>query len=696
MTLFTALFVVIPLITVVLCAPRDSGWTPRFTFVDGVYVEEPRRFDTFRDQCTSILVGRKARNPGGKVGHVGPMSSHSNDCADCEIRVAYVAARNHTANSMRPVNDDVPHLYPRRVDYGRSKIYEPESGQSLKPYLGRIPEASATNALWESSYPLINEHGLGFGESTTEAKVILANAQIGHRDPRSVNGSSSKNGTALFTISQLMQIALERCSTCRCAIETISSLSETYGFAGEEFGTSETVTMVDREEAWIFEITGGGPFEKVGDVGSLWVAQRVPDDHVAVVANYMIIRKIDPEDGDNFLVSKHLFPRLRELGLYDGPVSDFDWQRVMGGTLANLEMYDLLRRWRIYDRIAPSRNFKPTHNVGEMPFSVKPDFLLTERDLMRLFQDHYEGTEFDMTQGVLAGRFNNPNYELSSRDMLHVKGQIPRAISLMRTAYTSIVVADEFPKVWFGVDSPATSVFVPFWTAANGTYSFRYQIGRQEIFDRDSAHWAFNFVANYMGLNYRNMSKEYVYPARDDLQDYVMQKVESTERALYSKEKKDNDSVAMLGLSEVQTQLQDHVVTSWWKLADLLVMRYNDGYFNFPEWAPRSVKIIDIPVDFLHAIGFNDEFLKPPTRNFVPFSGQLDEAIEWNSKNGALTSTSQIAATSSYHTALNLITAVGFTALAFFVGSRFGSYRERTAHYKKLSQSGDYQRMIAA
>lgn len=676
---------------------EGAEWNPRYTFVSGKYMEEPRPYDTFRDQCTSIVVGRKARNSTGKVGHVGPMTSHSNDCADCEIRVAYVSAKNHTANSMRPVNDDVPHLYPRRVDYGRSKIYEPGPGEGLKPYLGRIPEASSTNALWESSYPLINEHGLAFGESTTEAKVILANAQIGHPDPR---WNGTRNGTALFTISQLMQVALERCSSARCAIETISSLSETYGFAGEEFGTSETVTIIDKEEAWVFEITGGGPFEGVGDLGSLWVAQRLPEDHVAVVANYMIIRRVDPDDSDNFMVSTHLFERLKQLGLYDGPVAEFDWQRVMGGTLRNLQMYDLLRRWRVYSRIAPSLGLKPTKIVSEMPFSVKPDFAFSELDLMDLFRDHYEGTEFDMTKGVFAGPHGNPNYEVSSRDMLHVQGQIPRSISLMRTAYTSVVVSDEYPKVWFGVDSPATSVFVPFWAHANGSYSHRYATGKQNQFDRESALWAFNFVANYMGLNYRNMSLEYVYPLRDELQKIVMKTVQDTEMTVFENKvisplkSHDNDDDDEHVLADVQTKLQELVVSKWWELADLLVMRYNDGYYNFPEWAPRSVKLIDFPIEYLREIGFNDDFIKPPSTSFVPFAGLLQDSIEWTRINGPLNINSRISSSSSFSFNLEYIFVLGFCGfLGFWLGSRFGSNRER-AKYKKLAQSGDYHRFI--
>ena len=679
--------------SVVADMTSELGWVPEYKFVKGKYDENARPYDTFRDQCTSVVVGKNARSKVGKVGHVGPLTSHSNDCADCDIRMAAVATNTHVENAMRGVNDDIPHLYPRRVENSRSSVYKPEPGQRLKPFLGYIPEAASTNALYESSYPLMNEHGLAFGESTTEAKLILANAQVGHLDPRTNN---TENGTALFTISQLMQVALERCETARCAISTMANLSETYGFAGEAFGASEMVSIVDKKEAWVFEITGGGPFKGVGDLGSLWVAQRVPEDHVAVIANYMIIQAIDPSDGENFMVSPHLFSRMKELGLFQGSIAEFNWQEVMGGTLQNLEMYDLLRRWRIYSRVAPSLNMQPTHKIAEMPFSVKPDVPLTELDVMNLFRDHYEGTEFDMTQGVLAGPNGNPNYELTGRDMQHVKGQIPRAMSLMRTAYTSIVVADEFPKVWLGVDAPASSVFVPFWADAlannETSMSHRYMIGKQQAFDRESAHWAFNFVANWMSnVNHHNMSAEYVYPKRDELQSMVMTRVEQIESELFLPSA--NKTAVSEILGETQMKIQEEVVSSWWALGDMLIMRYNDGYFNFPEWAPNSVKIIDVPVWFLEAMGFGDDFIRPTMHHFVPFFGKLQEALDWTNRNGYVTATSSFMSSPSV-SFLSIILTIGLVGIAFVFGSRIGAKKER-ALIKKTFENGEYQRIIA-
>jgi hypothetical protein len=69
------------------------------------------------------------------------------------------------------------------------------------------------------------------------------------------------------------------------------------------------------------------------------------------------------------------------------------------------------RVWSIYNRISPSRNFSPYVNntwSRDYPFSVKPDRKLTTADVLHLFRDHYEGTVYDLTQGMAAGPYVNP------------------------------------------------------------------------------------------------------------------------------------------------------------------------------------------------------------------------------------------------------------------------------------------------
>ena len=98
-----------------------------------------------------------------------------------------------------------------------------------------------------------------------------------------------------------------------------------------------------------------------------------------------------------------------------------------------------LSKWRVLSLAAPSANLSPftDANADDYPFSIEVDSLLSEEDLMRYQRDHYEGTQFSMTEGLAAGPYGNPsrydggpNGAMTKRDMQD--GEFPRAISLFR------------------------------------------------------------------------------------------------------------------------------------------------------------------------------------------------------------------------------------------------------------------------
>lgn len=54
--------------------------------------------------------------------------------------------------------------------------------------------------------------------------------------------------------------------------------------------------------------------------------------------------------------------------------------------------------WRVFSLLNPDESFKASSKDDfENPFSVKPARPITARDLMAINRDHYEGSQFDMT-----------------------------------------------------------------------------------------------------------------------------------------------------------------------------------------------------------------------------------------------------------------------------------------------------------
>ena len=59
--------------------------------------------------------------------------------------------------------------------------------------------------------------------------------------------------------------------------------------------------MADKDETFMFHVLPD-------DTGAsaVWIAQRVPDDHITVVANQFVIAEFDLTDSKNFLGSSNI------------------------------------------------------------------------------------------------------------------------------------------------------------------------------------------------------------------------------------------------------------------------------------------------------------------------------------------------------------------------------------------------------
>lgn len=116
----------------------------------------------------------------------------------------------------------------------------------------------------------MNEHQVAIGESTCAAKLWAAPATAG--------------GKAHIEVREMSQIALERSTTARQAIQIMGDLATTYGFYAADWSGGdmslgeggEALTVVDKTESWVFHVLAD-------DTGAsaVWVAQRLEEDHVS-------------------------------------------------------------------------------------------------------------------------------------------------------------------------------------------------------------------------------------------------------------------------------------------------------------------------------------------------------------------------------------------------------------------------------
>jgi len=113
-------------------------------------------------------------------------------------------------------------------------------------------------------------------------------------------------------IEQLQVFGLQRAKTAREAIKVMTGLAEKYGYGDG----GETLLVIDKNEGWIFDICGPGPLwtPESRKPGAIWVAQRVPDDCITVVANRTRIGTIDWDDKENFMYSSNIKSFAQEMG----------------------------------------------------------------------------------------------------------------------------------------------------------------------------------------------------------------------------------------------------------------------------------------------------------------------------------------------------------------------------------------------
>lgn len=368
----------------------------------------------------------------------------------------------------------------------------------------------------------------------------------------------------------------------------MGGLIDTYGY----FSTGETLLVGDADEAWVFEMCAL-PDE---EYHSAWAAQRVPDGTVFVAANEFRIRDLDPKDPDQRF-SKLLLSGVRKLGWAKEDGGKLDWLPSVSDGEYNHPYYSLRRVWRVFDRVNPDLALSPWVNgasfTRDYPFSVAPAAGLTLDDVFGLYRDHYEGTEFDLTKGIAAGPYGDPNrfigpYDGAQNNISDQKlfGAWERAISIFYQGYTTVshVRPASAPNqtrgiCWYGADVAYTTCFVPFPTRILDL-PVAYQTGDPQVFSRTSAWWAFDFVANWARLNYRRMCTADILP--------LQRQLEVKGRAVLDEWDERFGGADAEGLTAACAAHAGDVANAWWAMADRLIAKYSDGYVNPPDARPQN------------------------------------------------------------------------------------------------------------
>jgi len=521
--------------------------------------------------CTIIAVGKKASADGSVI------ISHTDCGADNRIRVVH--GQTFPTGAMANVYFGIQDIHRPLDDYG--------------DVIGQIPQVESTYTYFHSAYPHMNEYQLAIAESTTSQRKELG-----------VDVSVCKQ---IMTVEQAQAFALQRFKTAREATAFIGHLMSTYGFLPSCAGESETLVIGDTEEIWIFEVfsVGSDWDPQSGKPGAIWVAQRVPDDHALVVANWSIIKEVDEKDTDNFMVSSNYKQYAIDMGWFDPEGSHpFVWQEIYAPMIRE---WATNRMWLFYSSYAPSyadwpkRNLEDGHMQGYnqytqyvepislYPTSVKPERKISIQEVMAFQRSTFEGTIYDKTEdydwyvpdgkgGIKKSPLATPFPSKDMRELLDINNR--RNVARPQGFYGMIAqlrgwLPDPIGGIyWVFLDNAYTSPYVPIY-AGTQEIAECYKNFDPTTYSSASACWAIDFVDNLLYLKWQEAVKD-LWEVRDPYEEQLFTErdhVDQEALALYKKK----PEKALEYLTRYSQGKMEHVLKMYNDLHDDLIVKYSNS-----------------------------------------------------------------------------------------------------------------------
>jgi dipeptidase len=471
------------------------------------------------------------------------MTSHSCDSGTDRTWMKLEPRKEHEPESMAPL-----WYQPKRTTGPNDPDRVP---------VGEIPQLSVTYKFLDAAYPVMNEHQLAIGETTTGGK----------RELRSTEG--------LIDAPELYRLILERATDAREAIRIADELTKEFGY--NDWG--ECFTFADPEEVWFFEILGPGQ----GKIGAVWAAVRIPDDEIAVSANSHRILELDLSNPDRYMASENVHSLAEEMGWW-APDSGEEF-RFSYAYADRTSLYSRRREWRALSLLAPSLDLDP--NAENFPLSVKPDERVTVQDILSIFRDYYADTPYDMTRRLVVNRdgeavkspLANPFMNADMRELLGVDRE--RTIASPTATYLTITQSREWLPdpigglVWLGYDNPATTPHLPFYIGISQMPASYMVDGRRE-FSRDCAWWAFRRASKLSYFRYQDMAPV-LQAAWEPIEEEVFGRQASFEEEALALYQRDPGALEEF-LTEYSVGLANRVVEQWWDLGDQLWVRFNNRF----------------------------------------------------------------------------------------------------------------------
>lgn len=445
------------------------------------------------------------------------------------------------------------------------EIYDYDSNK----HLGSIPQVPETyNVVGH-----INDH-----------KVAIMETTFGGRHEIELDSCG------LIDYGSLMYLGLMRAKTAREAIKVMTSLAETYGYASE----GESFTVCDANEAWILEMISQGH----GSKKVVWVAQRIPDNAISGHANQARIRKVNIKDKENVMISKECISFAKKMGWFSGKDADFSFADAYcpadfgGRRICDARVWSFFNHHvKGMDKYFPWAEGKQK-DAEPMPLWFVPDHKLSLQDVQNDMRDHFENTPFalDVENGDPGkGLWNMPYrptplyFKYNGKDYFN-----ERPISTQQAAFSIVAelrswLPDEIGAVlWWGNDEGNMVAQTPlFGGISKAPLPYNTPGADDTHFSLDNAYWVCNWVSNMVYPRYSMM-----FPELKAVRDSVDRSLAAAQPAVDAKAKEllaSDRSAAIKYITDYSAKTADDMMFAWKKLAEKLIVKYNDMVIRVEE-----------------------------------------------------------------------------------------------------------------
>ena len=271
----------------------------------------------------------------------------------------------------------------------------------------------------------------------------------------------------------MLTVVLPFVKTAREGVQRLGDLIAKYGS-----GESNGVLFADDEEAWYFE-NGSGHY---------WVAQRVPDDSYAVIANQISLQEIDFNDPDNFMFHPGIQKFVADHHLNPNPDS-FNFRDIFGTHERFDATYNTCRVWYGHRLFNPTLAANENPDSDHLPLFLKPEKKLSVLDVQKYLSSHYQGTPYDPV-GILGTETTRHLY----RPISIAKTQESHVLQLGRPHGNDIH--------WLALGVPSESSYLPFFADITDTPE-AYKHGRLPA-SYNSAYWVFKTASSLVDTHYHD------------------------------------------------------------------------------------------------------------------------------------------------------------------------------------------------